>query len=83
MSITGKNQKKSGQDASKPDILLPAILVCTKRPDEGINAGEDSNNGEYEVIIPLIYMTEALKQPAKFYKFKFIGLRYENNNNET
>lgn len=49
--------------------LLPAELWCTKKPTG------DNNDGEYEVIIPLIYLTEALKQPAKFYKFKFKGLR--------
>lgn len=55
---------------ARPDTLLPATLVCTKKP-----TGEN-NDGLYEVIIPLVYMTEALKNPAKFYKFKFIGLKY-------
>lgn len=56
----------------RPEILLPAELWCIKKP-----TGEN-NDGCYEIIIPLIYMTEALKKPAKFYKFKFLGLRYEN-----
>jgi len=55
----------------RPETLLPAELICTKAPDKG------ANNGYYEVKIPLIYMTEALQQPAAFYKFKFIGLRYK------
>lgn len=56
---------------ARPKTLLPATLVCTRRP-----VGDD-NNGMYEVTIPLIYITEALKTPSKFYKFKFIGLQYE------
>jgi len=55
---------------ARPETLLPATLVCTSKPTEG------NNDGKYEVTIPLIYMTEALKNPAKFYKFKFIGLSY-------
>lgn len=55
---------------SRPETLLPATLVCTKKPSEGCN------DGYYEVTIPLIYMTDALKTPAQFYKFKFIGLKY-------
>lgn len=54
----------------RPETLLPAELWCTKKPT-------GDNDGEYEVIIPLIYMTEALKSPAKFYKFKFKGLKEE------
>lgn len=60
---------------ARPETLLPAELFCTKAPDEGCN------NGYYEVKIPLIYMTEALKQPAAFYSFRFIGLRGEWKNN--
>ncbi len=56
---------------ARPETLLPATLVCTKKPTE------NNNDGMYEVTIPLVYMTEAFKNPAKFYKFKFIGLRYE------
>lgn len=61
------------ESKARPETLLPAELWCSKSDD-------GSNNGEYEVIIPLIYMTEALKRPAKFYKFKFKGLRYEDKN---
>lgn len=53
---------------ARPETLLPAELWCTKKPT-------DDNDGEYEVIIPLIYMMDALKNPSKFYKFKFKGLR--------
>lgn len=53
-----------------PKTLLPAELICTKKPSKG------SNDGFYEVKIPLIYMTQALEVPAAFYSFRFIGLKY-------
>lgn len=59
------------ESQARPETLLPATLVCTKKPTG------NNNDGYYEVTIPLIYMTEALKSPAKFYKFKFIGLQYK------
>ncbi len=55
---------------ARPEILLPASLTCTKKP-----SSEEANDGNYEVVIPLIYMTEAIQKPAQFYKFKFVGLR--------
>lgn len=58
-----------------PEKLLPAELWCTKAPSTGCN------NGYYEVKIPLIYLTDALKTPAMYYSFKFIGLRGEWKNN--
>lgn len=77
MSKTTKKVQKSGQKDSnepetnaRPETLLPAELWCTKRP-----VGD--NDGEYEVIIPLIYIMEAVKTPAKFYKFKFIGIQFK------
>jgi hypothetical protein len=56
---------------ARPETLLPATLVCTHRPSSTKN-----NDGQYEVTIPLIYLIEAMKKPAQFYKFKFRGLRY-------
>jgi len=55
---------------ARPETLLPATLICTKKDDGG-------NNGHYEVTIPLIYLIEAMKSPAQFYKFRFIGLKYK------
>lgn len=60
------------ESQARPETLLPAELWCTKREDD------NKNNGEYEVVIPLIYMMEAIKKPANFYKFKFVGMRYDN-----
>jgi hypothetical protein len=56
---------------ARPETLLPATLVCTKKP-----TGKN-NNGHYEITIPLIYLVEAFKKPAAFYKFLFVGLRYK------
>lgn len=58
------------ESQARPETLLPATLVCTKKPTG------DNNDGQYEVTIPLIYLTEAFKNPAPFYKFKFIGVKY-------
>lgn len=60
---------------ARPETLLPATLVCTKNPST-IKA----NDGTYEVTIPLIYLIEAMKKPAAFYKFKFVGLRHVKTN---
>ena len=45
-------------------------LVCHKCPSEGLN------DGEYTVTIPLEYVLAALKAPAAYFVFKFVGLRY-------
>jgi hypothetical protein len=56
---------------ARPKTLMPAELICTRKPST-----IKSNDGEYEVVIPLIYLTEALITPAQFYKFRFKGLLY-------
>lgn len=63
--------KKPKETYARPESLLPATLVCTKKPTT-----IKDNDGNYEVTIPLIYLIEAMKKPAQFYKFKFVGLRY-------
>ena len=57
---------------ARPETLLPATLICTSKP-----TSKEANDGMYEVTIPLIYMAEAMKNPAQFYKFLFKGLRYD------
>jgi hypothetical protein len=59
------------ESQARPETLLPATLVCTSKPTG------DKNDGRYEVTIPLIYLIEAMKRPAAFYKFLFIGLKYD------
>ena len=54
------------ESQARPETLLPATLVCTRKPTG------DNNDGMYEVTIPLIYLIQAMKQPAQFYKFLFI-----------
>ena len=46
-------------------------LECTQRPHKG------SNDGIYEVTIPIKYLIKAVEVPAAFYKFRFIGLKGE------
>jgi hypothetical protein len=58
------------ESKARPKTLLPAELICTKKPSKGCN------DGYYEVKIPLIYMTQALEELAMYYSFKFVGLKY-------
>ena len=44
-------------------------LIMTQMPHAG------ANDGMYEVIIPLEYVLAALKAPAAFFVFKFVGLK--------
>ena len=48
---------------------IPELLV-TRKPSKGLN------NGEYTITIPIAYLIKAVETPAAFYKFKFIGLKY-------
>ena len=44
-------------------------LTCSRMPSEGLN------DGEYTVTIPLEYVLAALKAPAAYFVFKFIGMK--------
>jgi hypothetical protein len=46
-------------------------LTCIKKPSKR------QNDGIYTVTIPIAYLIKAIEVPAAFYKFKFVGLRYE------
>lgn len=46
-------------------------LVCTKKPSK------NTNNGFYEVSIPLSYIIKAVEAPGANFVFKFIGMKYE------
>ncbi len=65
------------ESQARPETLLPAEFWCTKEM-----TSKELNDGEYEIIIPLVYFIDALKTPAPFYKFKIRGLRWKNNTSE-
>ena len=46
-------------------------LLCLQKPRRG------TNDGVYEITIPIKYLIKAVEVPAAFYKFKFIGLLYK------
>ena len=59
-------EKKSSISGKKGEIPQ---LICVRMPDKG------ANDGMYEVIIPLEYVLAAVKAPAAFFVFKFVGMK--------
>ena len=58
-------EKKSSILGKKGEIPK---LIMTQMPHAG------ANDGMYEVIIPLEYVLAALKAPAAYFVFKFVGI---------
>lgn len=52
----------------KPKLDPIPKLTCIKKSSRG------KNDGLYSISIPLEYIIEAVKTPAAYYEFKFVGI---------